>query len=241
MRLSKRLELVASFVPEMSRLADVGTDHGYIPIALAKRGVILHAVAMDLRPGPLKRARDHIVREGLEEQIETRLSDGLKNLKPGEADTTVIAGMGGELIIRILEEGRHVWKDIERFILSPQSDLDKVRRYLIKSGFAIEKEAMVEEEGKYYTVMEAVWKKDSDSSFLGEEWEESWYAYGKLLIEGKDPVLACYLEKEEKRVTEVLSGLENRQMVSESAERALCQLKKEQTIIRKAQEKMGLR
>ena len=241
MRLSKRLELVASFVPEKSRLADVGTDHGYIPITLAEKGIISHAIAMDLRPGPLERARAHIIQAGLKEQIETRLSDGLRNLKPGEADAAVIAGMGGELIIHILEEGRHVWSDMGRFILSPQSDLDKVRRYLIKSGFAIEREAMVEEEGKYYTVMETVWKKDSDPSFQEEEWKESWYAYGKLLIERNDPVLTCYLEKEEKRVTEVLSGLESRQMLSESAERAVCQLKKEQTIIRKAQEEMGLR
>lgn len=78
MRLSKRLELVASFVPEGSRLADVGTDHGYIPIALAERNVICRAVAMDLRPGPLERAKAHICQAGLEEQIETRLSDGLK-------------------------------------------------------------------------------------------------------------------------------------------------------------------
>ena len=109
MKLSKRLEMIASFVKPGSRLADIGTDHGYIPIALTERGVILSALAMDVRKGPLERAREHIGEAGLAEQIETRLSDGLEKLKAGEADTVVIAGMGGELEIHILEEGRHIW------------------------------------------------------------------------------------------------------------------------------------
>ena len=81
MKLSKRLEMIASFVKPGSRLADIGTDHGYIPIALTERGVILSALAMDVRKGPLERAREHIGEAGLAEQIETRLSDGLEKLK----------------------------------------------------------------------------------------------------------------------------------------------------------------
>lgn len=241
MRLSKRLELVASFVPEGSRLADVGTDHGYIPIALAKRNVICRAIAMDLRPGPLERAKTHISQAGLEGQIETRLSDGLKMLEPGEADTVIIAGMGGELVIHILEEGRHMWKGISRFILSPQSDLDKVRRYLEQSGFTIGKEAMVEEEGKFYTVMEAAWTECPESVSMGEQGKKSWYAYGKHLIESKDPVLASFLTKEENRVTEVLTRLNNGKTPSESREQAILQLGQELSIIKEAQEEMGLR
>ena len=80
-----------------------------------------------------------------------------------------------------------MWKDISRFILSPQSDLDKVRRYLEQSGFAIGKEAMVEEEGKFYTVMEAAWRECPKSGSAGEEGKKSWYAYGKHLIENKNP------------------------------------------------------
>ena len=241
MKLSNRLELVASFVQEGSRLADVGTDHGYIPIALTERGIISQAIAMDLRPGPLERADSHIHQAGLGEKIETRLSDGLEKLLPGEADTVVIAGMGGELIIHILEEGRHVWEDISRFVLSPQSDLDKVRRYLEYSGFVIAKEAMVEEEGKFYTVMETFWNKGAEGESGGTDKKQSWYAYGKSLIENKDRVLASYLTKEESRITEVLSRLDTGEERSESAERAIRQLRQELTIIREAQEEMGLR
>ena len=94
MELSKRLMAVACLVTPGNRLADVGTDHGYIPIYLIKENRIPHAIAMDVNRGPLLRAQEHIRMEGLEERIETRLSDGMKMLLPTEADTVVIAGMG---------------------------------------------------------------------------------------------------------------------------------------------------
>lgn len=201
MRLSKRLELVASFVKEGSILADLGTDHGYIPIALIERGVAGGAVAMDVRAGPLLRAGKHIRMHGLEDRIETRLSDGAMLLKPGEADTVVIAGMGGELVIHILEGGRHLWDSVDQWVLSPQSELWKVRRFLKEQGFMISREAMVEEDGKYYTVMEAA---------RGEmgEMTEAQLCYGKCLIRDKDPVLRDYLRKEEKQMEAIRLQLE---------------------------------
>lgn len=201
MRLSKRLELVASFVKEGSILADLGTDHGYIPIALIERGVAGGAVAMDVRAGPLLRAGKHIRMHELEDRIETRLSDGAMLLKPGEADTVVIAGMGGELVIHILEGGRHLWDSVDQWVLSPQSELWKVRRFLKEQGFMISREAMVEEDGKYYTVMEAA---------RGEmgEMTEAQLCYGKCLIRDKDPVLRDYLRKEEKQMEAIRLQLE---------------------------------
>ena len=98
MKLSHRLETIASFVPKGSIVADIGTDHGYIPIWLLQQKIAVKAIAMDIGEGPLKRAREHIVLYGLEDLIETRLSNGLSGLYPKEADTVVIAGMGGELI-----------------------------------------------------------------------------------------------------------------------------------------------
>lgn len=209
MKLSKRLELVASFVPEGSRLADVGTDHGYIPIALVERGVCPFAIAMDVGTGPLARAREHIQERGLSGQISTRLSDGMEALHPGEADAVVMAGMGGELVIHILERGRRLWKCIPAYILSPQSELEKVRHYLDENGFSIRKEDMVMEEGKYYTVMLAEQANAVEKNGLDqEEKRECWYRYGKDLIQQKNPVLLSFLDKEEQRVLGILSGLE---------------------------------
>ena len=106
--LSQRLKLIAAFVPQDSRIADIGTDHGFVPIYLAKQGRIKSALAMDVRKGPLERAAVHIKEAAVSDiPIETRLSDGLQKLKPGEADTVIVAGMGGELELRILRDGKH--------------------------------------------------------------------------------------------------------------------------------------
>ena len=97
MQLSLRLSAIAGLVTRGNRLVDVGCDHGYLPVALYLDGKIPKAIAMDVRKGPLSRAQEHISQYGLNTYIETRLSDGLEALKPGEGDTLVIAGMGGPL------------------------------------------------------------------------------------------------------------------------------------------------
>ena len=123
MQLSIRMQAVADMVTPGGRIADIGTDHGYVPIYLVEQNKADHAIAMDVRKGPLARAGENIVRFGCSDRIETRLSDGLAMLKPGEADTVIIAGMGGLLTIRILEGGLKV------------------------------QEKMLIDEGKYYVVM----------------------------------------------------------------------------------------
>lgn len=203
MKLSQRLKTVASFVPEGCNLADIGTDHGYVPIYLAQKEKINHAIAMDVRKGPLERAREHIEEAGLMGRIEVRLSDGLLKLNPGEADCAVIAGMGGELIIHILENGRFLWDGLRYFVLSPHSELDKVRKFLEKESFFIEKETMLKEEGKYYTVMGVSRARDK-----AKPWDrEIYYRYGKVLVEAKDPVLLEYLRKEQVQTEHILEGL----------------------------------
>ena len=108
MQLSLRLSAIAGLVTRGNRLVDVGCDHGYLPVSLYLDGKIPGAIAMDVRKGPLSRAQEHISQYGLDAYIETRLSDGLEALKPGEGDTLVIAGMGGPLMERILTDGAKV-------------------------------------------------------------------------------------------------------------------------------------
>ena len=153
--LSKRLKLVASFVEPGAVVADVGTDHGYVPIWLVQEGVAAGGIAMDVNPGPLERAAAHIGACGLADRIQTRLGDGLSALSDGEADTVIIAGMGGPLIVRILTDGLETARGMGRLILSPQSEIWSVREFLDRYGFVIEDEAMTEEDGKYYTVIRA--------------------------------------------------------------------------------------
>ncbi|MFR5601779.1 MAG: tRNA (adenine(22)-N(1))-methyltransferase [Lachnospiraceae bacterium] len=229
MKLSHRLEIVASFVSEGSNLADIGTDHGYIPIYLVEQGIVPRAIAMDVRTGPLKRADSHIREHGLEHQIQTRLSDGLEKLEPGEADTVVIAGMGGELIIHILEAGAHVRDSIREWVLSPQSALEQVRRYLQEHGLAIVQETMLCEDGKYYTVMKAVPGKMALCREI--EWK-----YGKDLLDQKHPVLLEFLEKEERLLTEVLTHLAAQD--TDGARQRKAEILKELDIIKEAQHEM---
>ena len=121
--LSKRLQAVADLVTPGMRLADVGTDHAYIPIYLTQNGLVPSAIAMDINKGPLERADTHILEHGLDGKIVTRLSDGLVNLKMEEADTMIAAGMGGGLVIHILNEDPAKTRSLKELILQPQSEL----------------------------------------------------------------------------------------------------------------------
>lgn len=229
MRLSKRLALVASFVKEGSSLADIGTDHGYIPIALTEAGTVTKAIAMDVRQGPLDRAKEHIREHRLGDRIETRLSDGAEQLQAGEVNTVVIAGMGGELVIHIMEGGRHLWESVDHWILSPQSEFYKVRRFLGDQGFTITREAMVEEDGKYYTVMEV-------SRGRMEEMSQAEYLYGKYLIRDKNQVLREFLTREQVKLLKIREQLEIQG--TESARARLSELLEELDWNREAQDEM---
>ena len=153
MQLSQRLLAVADLASAGHCLADVGTDHGYIPIYLMEKGNYERAIAMDVRKGPLLRAEENRKSHGFEDRMDLRLSDGVAALREGEADTVVIAGMGGGLVIHILTEGAKVLKSVETLVLQPQSEFARVRDYLEKNEYRIEEEHMLCEDGKYYAMM----------------------------------------------------------------------------------------
>lgn len=189
--LSKRLQAVADLVSPGMRLADIGTDHAYIPIYLMENAKIPQAIAMDINKGPLERAEEHIKAHGLEHQIQTRLSDGMAKLQAGEADCAVIAGMGGALMIKILEEGRETAFQLQELVLQPQSELKKFRIYLLENGYRVLAEDMVYEDGKYYPMM-----KVKPGEMTGESWKPEELEYGKYLLDTAHPVLKQFLERE---------------------------------------------
>lgn len=205
MQLSKRLSAVASMVTEGNRLVDVGCDHGYLPLYLYLNKKIPSAIAMDVRPGPLSRAREHIAEYGLEKYIETRLSDGLLALSPGEGDTLTIAGMGGPLMERILTAKEEVRESFRELILQPQSDIPRFRRFLREIGWEIVEEEIVLEDGKFYPMMKAVRGEartvPGDMPYTPEE------AFGGLLLKKRHPVLKLYLKRELRIRNEILEKL----------------------------------
>ena len=182
------------------RLADIGTDHGFVPIWLVRNGVIPSAIAMDVNRGPLERAREHIAQAGLEGYIRTRLSDGLAGLRKGEADSILIAGMGGALTLRILEKDPPYSLGAAELILQPQSEISKVREYLCRSGWKIDAEDMVLEDGKYYPMMHCV---RGEMTLTPEESE-----FGPCLIASGHPILRKYLAFREKVLSANLESLQ---------------------------------
>lgn len=196
-RLSKRLQAVADQMFSDGVAADIGCDHAFVSIYLVSTGKASAAIAMDVNPGPLERAAAHIREAGLEEKISLRLSDGLDKLEAGEADTLIISGMGGALTERILRGKQTAVQSVKELVLSPQSEVYKVRYCLHEIGFRITFEQMVRDKGKYYVVMRAVPGREH---YL----ESIEYTYGKCLIESGDPVFGEYMEREEKRVRRIL-------------------------------------
>ena len=215
-KISNRLCTAASLVSEGDRLADVGTDHGYVPIYLLQQKRIPSAIAMDINRGPLERAKEHIRLYGLEKYIQTRLSDGVEALKKGEADTILVAGMGGGLIMHIIESGTSVCQTARELVLQPQSELSRVRRFLAEQGYVTDAEEMVFEEGKYYPMMRVHY--DSTGKQPAEKSPEI-YQYGEMLLERRHPVLLQYLNWEQKIQEEILHKLVAQTQTAEIAER----------------------
>ncbi|MGN0351186.1 MAG: tRNA (adenine(22)-N(1))-methyltransferase [Roseburia sp.] len=244
-QISNRLQEAAAMVKQGNRLADVGTDHAYVPIYLVQKGVISKAIAMDINKGPLERAEEHIANAGLGAYIETRLSDGVAALKQGEADTILIAGMGGGLVMHILEEGMEICQKTEELILQPQSELQQVRAYLRKHNFTILEERMVLEDGKYYPMMKVKYGVNEegvtgDSHCKLEPEKVELYQviedkYGPLLLREQNAILWKYLKKEETLYRNIKRELE-KLPASEKITKRLEEVEQELIYIKEATE-----
>ena len=208
--LSKRLKLVADMVKVCDVIADIGTDHGYIPIYLIKNRIAKRAVAADISPGSCKKAALNVGISHLTDVIDVRCGNGLEVIEKGEnIDTVIIAGMGGLMAISVLESNRDAVKGAKQLVLQPQRDIDKVRKYLHSAGFKISDEKMIVEGDKFYTVINA------EKGF--EEYTEEEYFFGKKLIESKSPILKEYVEKEDNKILKVLENMENKEMKGSEA------------------------
>ena len=243
-RLSPRLESIAGLVTPGNRLADIGTDHAYLPIYLCQKNCIPSAIAADLRTGPLEAAASNIRLAGLEDRIQTRQSDGLQEFREGEAEALTIAGMGGRLICRILGQKPELTGSFHEILLQPQSEIGEVRRFLLQHAFCIVGETCTEDEGKFYPVIRAV----PDTAELsvscrnvGNEMEpngstgqltEAELAFGPCLLKQKNPVLQNWLINRLDRTAGILEDLQNRN--GSSAKQRYDELKKEEQLLRTA-------
>lgn len=191
--ISERMRALTGLVTPGLTMCDVGCDHGFVAIYLVQKEICPKVFAMDVRSGPLSRAQEHIRQYGLGDWIETRLSDGLAKLKAGEAEGMICAGMGGPLMIKILEEGQVLTGEMKELILQPQSEISEFRKYLRTHGYHIIKEDMVFEDGKYYPMMKVVPGEVLQPSVEDTSKQQIFDRFGQYLLEHKHPVLKKYL------------------------------------------------
>jgi len=158
--LSERMQMVADMISRGNVLADIGCDHGFVSIYLLEKGICPKVIAMDVNEGPLLRAKEHIDERGLTSYIDVRLSNGMEKLLLGEADSILIAGMGGRLVIKILTDSMEKAKQLKEIVLQPQSEIHLVRQFLRDCGFHILHEDMVKDNGKFYPAMRVVWREE---------------------------------------------------------------------------------
>ena len=228
MKLSRRLEKILDFVGEApdAVLADIGTDHAFLPIEAVSRGMVKSAIASDIGEGPIRGARENIASAGLTEKIKTIVADGLAGVTAGEADIISITGMGGDLMTRILTEGSEAAKRAKKLVLSPQSNIFEFRQWLLGDGYKIIKESCVIDEEKYYFILEVKFSPDEKAKYNEFELE-----FGKEeLFSSLDKLTRDrYIEKELKTFEKLYESLTENN--SDAAARRRDELQREITMI----------
>lgn len=200
LELSPRLQAVADLVPEGARLADIGTDHAYLPVSLLLEGRIPSAIAADLRKGPLDRARITAMEYGCTDRMSFRLCDGLKDIAAQEADAIAIAGMGGETITAILSAAEWVKGNNLPVVLQPMSSQPELRRWLWQNEYDIRRERIVREGETLYVIILAVPGR-TEPMALAQEWA------GRQYKGMQSPLRGAYLEFLLEKVTRALDGI----------------------------------
>ncbi len=152
----QRLLTVAEMIRRGNRVADIGTDHAYLAIHLIENEISTFVIAADIVDGPLENAKEHVEKAGLREKICIRKSDGLKNIHPNEIDTVVIAGMGGDVISKIISDAPWLKNEGYELLLQPMSSAPDLRRFLSREGFEIKEEKATLAADRIYSVMKAV-------------------------------------------------------------------------------------
>lgn len=180
--------LAARVLPGLPAL-DVGTDHGLLAGALVAGGTVPRAIASDLRPQPLTRAAATIARLGVEDRVALRCADGLRAIDPGEVATIVIAGIGGQRIVAILEAEPQRRASASRLVLAPQDEVPAVRGWLVGRGYVLVDEALVEDRGRFYVVLAA--EPGAGPALTASERE-----IGPRVLARGGPVLARWLRRE---------------------------------------------
>ncbi|MCF0149102.1 MAG: SAM-dependent methyltransferase [Clostridium sp.] len=200
MELSKRLNFIINNIDKTSVIADIGTDHGYIPLYATQNGICDKAIAIDINKDPLDKARLNAILEGAGDELEFRLGDGLNPLEKDEVEAVIIAGMGGNLIRDILEESIDKVTSLNYLILVPAQNPEVLREYLYNNDYEIISENLCEEDGIYYELFK-VRKKEGEAMGL----DSIYYEVSPKLLMQKHPLMKDYLNSKVDNYKKILS------------------------------------
>lgn len=202
MKLTERLLKIASLVSQNKKVADIGTDHGYIPVYLLKENVVNYAILADINKGPLENARKEVNRNKLNDKVDLRLGSGIEVLKKGEVDEIIIAGMGGSLISELLMANEEVSHTAEKLILQPMQNPEDLRKFLYTNGYEIMDEYLVKEERRLYEIIVCKY-----TGVKSEATEEIFYEVGEKLIEKREPLLEEFVNNKINECNSILEKL----------------------------------
>lgn len=201
MDISERLKCVAKMIEKCDAIADIGTDHAYLPIYLVKNNVCKRAIASDINIGPVKKAELNVNMEKVENKIECRLGAGFKAISSGEVNVAVIAGMGGNLIRDIIQASMDVFKSLDYVVLQPVQNPEVLREYIYECGFHIIDEALCIDENRYYEIIKVKYAKENLKV------DPIYYEISKKLIEKKQPIVKDYIFFKIKKYDKIFNNI----------------------------------
>ena len=219
--LDRRLKQVVDYIPKGSVLADIGSDHAYVPCYAFQQGIISKGIAGEVNVGPMEAARAQVDLIGAGDTIDVRLGDGLAVLQPNEATCISICGMGGSLIRSILEAGQDKLGAVERLVLQPNVDGQHVRSWLLEHGYVLVEEAIVEENDKVYEIL--VGKKGTESIYSDESDERMWQLlFGPYLVQERPEAFKLKWSREADKLDYVLgqmaAGIQSEALIQKQVE-----------------------
>lgn len=204
MILSNRLQGIAQMADKCEVIADIGTDHAYLPIYLVLNNICKRAIASDINRGPIEKAEKNIRYYELENKIDCRIGSGLNTLKAGEAEGVIIAGMGGNLIIDILRENDRIYSSSSYYLLTPAQHTEVLRKFLYENGYKILDEDLCYDEGKYYETIKL--SKKCEAKILEDD---IYYEISPVLIRKKHSLLLNYINYKIEMNNKILASIKS--------------------------------
>lgn len=221
--LTPRLKLLADRVPQNASFADIGTDHGHLPLYLLREGRIVRAIASDIRPGPLAHAKENAAFHGFTEQTKFVLAGGLDGVSAEDCDTIAIAGMGGETIIEILKAAPWTLVGEHLLLLQPMTSVYELRQWLWAVGYRIDEEAVCTEGRRHYVILSV--RGGDTASAVEKPLSECCYSDALLRAEGADAYLQHLLAREQRAYDGMCAGQSIEQYVREEQEKLVRNLR----------------